>query len=84
LINYPEGVADTFEYVIVEEGKEPVWQTLEISGSWFPDAFIGTMAQMMIAAEKGGVPANSVEDCIHTMACVEAAYISNERGGIKP
>ncbi|HVV03676.1 MAG TPA: Gfo/Idh/MocA family oxidoreductase, partial [Puia sp.] len=26
LINYPEGVADTFEYVIVEEGKEPVWQ----------------------------------------------------------
>jgi hypothetical protein len=62
----------------------PVWQTLEISGSWFPDAFVGTMAQMMIAAEKGCAPANSVEDCIHTMACVEAAYISNERGGVKP
>ncbi|HEY8969903.1 MAG TPA: Gfo/Idh/MocA family oxidoreductase, partial [Puia sp.] len=84
LINYPQGVADEFGYVIVEQGKEPVWQTLEISGSWFPDAFAGTMAQMMIAAEKGCAPGNSVEDCIHTMACVEAAYISSKRGGIRP
>ena len=84
LINYPQGVADAFEYVIVEQGKEPVWQTLEISGSWFPDAFAGTMAQMMIAAEKGYAPGNSVEDCIHTMASVEAAYISSKRGGIRP
>jgi hypothetical protein len=29
-------------------------------------------------------PDNSVEDCIHTMACVEAAYQSNERGGVRP
>jgi hypothetical protein len=25
-----------------------------------------------------------VEDCIHTMACTEAAYMSCEKGGIKP
>ena len=29
-------------------------------------------------------PDNSVEDCIHTMACVEAAYESSRQGGIRP
>jgi predicted dehydrogenase len=84
LINYPEGVTDGFEYAVVEEGKEVVWKEEKIKGSWFPDAFIGTMGQMMIAAERGCPPDNSVEDCIHTMACVEAAYISSEKGGVKP
>ena len=83
LIDYPTGVADSFEYVIREKGQAPVWKTLEISGSWFPHAFIGTMAQMMMAAE-GGIPHpdNSVEDCIYTMACVEAAYTSSAGGGV--
>jgi hypothetical protein len=43
------------------------------------------MSQVMLAAE--GVierPDNSVEDCIHTMACVEAAYQSSEGGGVRP
>jgi predicted dehydrogenase len=84
LINYPQGVPDSFEYVVVEKGKAPVWQTLDIAGSWFPHAFIGTMAQMMIAAEGGSPPDNSVEDCIHTMACVEAAYRSDAGGGVQP
>ncbi|HEY6505386.1 MAG TPA: Gfo/Idh/MocA family oxidoreductase [Chitinophagaceae bacterium] len=85
LIDYPRGAADSFEYVLLEEGKEPQWQKMKIEGSWFPHAFIGSMEQLMLAAE--GViakPDNSVEDCIHTMACVEAAYLSSEKGGIKP
>ena len=36
LINYPQGVPDSFEYVVREKGKEPVWQTVDIAGSWFP------------------------------------------------
>lgn len=85
LIDYPRGGADSFEYVLLEEGKEPAWQRLTIEGSWFPHAFIGSMGELMMAAE--GIierPDNSVEDCIHTMACVEAAYKSNEVGGVKP
>jgi predicted dehydrogenase len=84
LINYPEGVADSFEYVILEKGQAPTWKTLDLSGSWLPHAFIGTMAQMMLAAE-GSIsrPDNSVEDCIYTMACVEAAYSSSANGGVK-
>lgn len=85
LMDYPRGVADSFEYAIVEDGTETEWQTKEIIGGWFPHAFIGSMAQVMLAME-GAIekPDNSVEDCIHTMACVEAAYVSSERGGEPP
>lgn len=84
LINYPRGAADSFEYVLLEEGKEPQWQQMQIEGSWFPHAFIGSMYEMLLAAEgKNTSPDNSVEDCIDTMACVEAAYQSSETGGVK-
>lgn len=82
LIDYPRGAADSFEYVLLEEGKEPVWKALTVEGSWFPHAFIGSMEQVLLAANKQiEQPDNSVEDCIHTMACVEAAYKSSEQGG---
>jgi predicted dehydrogenase len=85
LIDYPRGAVDSFEYILLDEGKEPAWQEMKIEGSWFPHAFIGSMAQLMLAAE-GTIakPDNSVEDCIHTMACVEAAYQSSEQGGVRP
>ncbi len=83
LIDYPRGAADSFEYVLLEEGKEPEWKTIQVEGSWFPHAFIGSMAQVMMAAEgKIERPDNSVEDCIYTMACVEAAYLSSKQGGV--
>ena len=84
LIDYPRGAADSFEYVLLENGKKPEWQQMNIEGSWFPHAFIGSMAQLMLAAE-GAIekPDNSAEDCIHTMACVEAAYLSSENGGVE-
>lgn len=84
LINYPAGIEDKFEYVLLNDGKEPEWRTLPIEGSWFPHAFIGSMNQVMLAAD-GAIerPDNSVEDCIHTMACVEAAYLSSENGGVR-
>lgn len=85
LKNYPQGEPDTFDYVLMENGQPADWKTKEVEGSWFPHAFIGSMAQIMLAAE-GTIdrPDNSVEDCFHTMACVEAAYRSSEAGGIKP
>jgi predicted dehydrogenase len=83
LIDYPRGAADSFEYVLLEEGKEPEWKQLKVEGSWFPHAFIGSMEQVLLAAAKQiEQPDNSVDDCIHTMACVEAAYKSSEVGGV--
>jgi predicted dehydrogenase len=85
LRNYPEGAGDIFQYTLVQGDKYTGWQTMPIEGTWFPHAFIGSMEQVLLAA--AGLidkPDNSVEDAIHTMACVEAAYISSERGGINP
>ncbi len=53
------------------EFQEPRWQE-----SWFPDAFIGTMAQLLIGLETGDEPAISGRDNLKTMAWVEAAYRS--------
>ncbi len=52
---------------------EPRW-----TESWFPDAFIGTMAQLLVALEQGTEPAISGRDNLKTMALVEAAYRSVE------
>jgi predicted dehydrogenase len=49
----------------------PTW-----TESWFPDAFIGTMAQLLIALETDAEPAISGKDNLKTMALVEAAYLS--------
>lgn len=84
LLDYPKSAPDLFEYVILEEESDPEWKTRPIVGSWFPYAFIGSMAEVMKA--KDGLvasPDNSVEDCIYTMACVEAAYESSNTGAIK-
>ncbi len=85
LINYPRGAADSFEYILSESDATPQWKTMKIEGSWFPHAFIGSMKQVLMAAE-GLIdkPDNSASDCIHTMACLEAAYISSAQGGIRP
>jgi predicted dehydrogenase len=84
LMDYPAGMPDRFEYILLQEGKKAEWKTVDIEGGWFPHAFIGSMAQVMLAAE-GSIerPDNSVDDCIYTMACVEAAYQSNQTGGLK-
>jgi predicted dehydrogenase len=77
LMNYPHGVPDIFEYCIIEEGHSPEWKRLELEGSWFPEAFIGTMANLMRFHEGSDqVLHTSVEDVIQTMAVVECAYRS--------
>ncbi len=83
LINYPHGIPDTFEYITAVPGEVPEWRSKKIDGSWFPHAFIGTMEQM-IRAKKGLIemPENNIDDAFDTMRCVEAAYISSERGGV--
>lgn len=84
LMDYPHGVDDVFEYCIVEEGKSPEWQIVQLEGSWFPEAFIGTMSNLMRYNEGSEKILNtSVEDVIYTMAVVESAYQSSDIGGVK-
>lgn len=46
------------------------------TGSWFPDAFAGTMGQLLAAIENGSEPTISGRDNLKTMALVDAAYVS--------
>jgi len=51
--------------------RRPQW-----AESWFPDAFIGTMAQLLIALETNTRPSVTARDNLKTMALVDAAYQS--------
>lgn len=85
LMDYPKGAPDSFEVCTFNSAGRPDWETIPLEGTWFPHAFIGAMAQVMRAAD--GEPdalVTSVEDVIHTMACVEAAYASSAQGGVNP
>lgn len=54
----------------------PEWDLL-----WFPDAFRGTMAQLLCAVENGTEPEIGGRDNLRSMACIEACYrsIAEER-----
>jgi predicted dehydrogenase len=85
LMNYPHGVGDQFEYCLLDDSGEPgEWQSVALEGSWFPEAFIGSMA--VVQCHKEGTlerMPTDVEDVVHTMEAVEAAYESNRRGGVR-
>lgn len=81
LKNYPRGEADRFEVCRIT-GDGPTWSTLPIEGSWFPHAFIGTMASVMRVAEGTDDTApTDIEDAFRTMLVVDAAVRSSRDGG---
>jgi len=80
LMDYPKGVPDQFEYIILNEKGEGQWKTVTINGSWFPDAFAGSMGEMMKAvSDKKYKPDNNLADGLKTMQWVEKALQSNEK-----
>ncbi|EJL61924.1 Gfo/Idh/MocA family oxidoreductase [Flavobacterium sp. CF136] len=84
LMNYPDGLPDEFEYNVPAPTDEACeWKKIELEGSWFPEAFIGTMSNLMRFKEGSDtVLHTSVQDVLDTMKVVEACYISNKNGGI--
>lgn len=85
LKNYPTGAPDSFRYMsrLLQPGT---WITPHLSGTWFPDAFIGTMASVMRGLEgQPGAPETSVRDNMGTLRVVLAAYRSMvERRAVDP
>ena len=77
LLDYPRGEPD--ELTIRAKG-ETEWVSVPLHGGWFPDAFVGRMAnlQRFVAGEDRDLVA-SVEDAWMTMALVEAAFESSAR-----
>jgi len=84
LLDYPDGGEDRLE-IQRDAEAERGWQPVPFEGSWFPDAFIGSMGALQRYLE-GSVPnlPTSVDDVIRTMALVEAGYAANDAGGLTP
>jgi predicted dehydrogenase len=84
LLDYPSGGPDALDYALRNDLAKG-WQPLPFEGSWFPDAFIGSMGALQRFLD-GSVPTlpTSVEDVFDTMAVVEAAYSSSDGGGVVP
>jgi predicted dehydrogenase len=73
-LNYPAGEPDILE--IYPKGGDG-WVSVPLEGAWFPDAFVGRMANLQrFAAGEDTELVSSVEDAWNTMALVEAAYKS--------
>jgi predicted dehydrogenase len=74
LLNYPTGLPD--ELWIARHGEE--WREIPLAGTWFPDAFIGTMSNLQrVTASEDTALVTSVEDAWHSMALVEACFRSS-------
>ncbi|WP_114782915.1 Gfo/Idh/MocA family protein [Botryobacter ruber] len=71
---YPLPTPSTIDYTTIQEGErwfKPRWKEV-----WFPDAFVGPMAQLLCAIEEDTTPELNGEDNLKTMALVEACHVS--------
>lgn len=71
---FPEKGLSTIRFTtrkFPDQWIEPSWDTV-----WFPDAFEGTMASLLRAVEEGTLPEINGRDNLHTMATIDALYLS--------
>ena len=66
---WPDRVPSTIDYTTVDDGR---WHRPRWTEAWFPDAFAGPMAGLMIALETGAEPDISGRSNLGTIALCEA------------
>jgi predicted dehydrogenase len=72
--DYPRRTPSTLDFTTLARPGywfQPRWKEV-----WFPDAFVGPMAQLLCALEENREPEMSGQDNLKTMALVEACYRS--------
>lgn len=80
---YPKRAPSTIDFTTTRRGPE--WIAPRWKEAWFPDAFAGPMAELLCALEENRQPSLSGRDNLHTMALVEACYISvREHRAVEP
>ena len=70
--SYPARTPSTLDFTTRRQPGywfQPRWKEV-----WFPDAFAGTMAQLLCALEDGGEPEISGRDNLQTVALCEAVF----------
>lgn len=74
-LDYPRGEPDV---LMIHPKGSSQWIDVPLTGGWFPDAFVGRMANLQrFASGEDSELVSSVEDGWRTMALVEAAYTSS-------
>lgn len=80
---YPERSPSTLDFTTTARGPE--WLEPRWDAVWFPDAFVGPMAELLIALEEGRGNELDGSDNLRTMALVEACYQSaSEHRAVEP
>jgi hypothetical protein len=69
---YPAKEPSTLAYRTRQRPDE--WVTSDWAEVWFPDAFVGTMAQLLVAVEDGTEPEIGGRDNLETVALCEAVF----------
>ena len=77
-MNYPAGSPSTIDVMTRAEAGR--WFSPRWPERWFPDAFAGTMGQLLVAVATGADPEIPAADNLRTMALVDAAYESARTG----
>ena len=78
LLNYPNGEPEEIEI----STKDTDWTKVKNVGTWFPDAFIGTMSSLQrYASGEETKLTHSVDNAYNTMALVYACLESNAQPG---
>ena len=72
--SYPTPTPSTLD--LTTTGHPGRWFRPRWPEVWFPDAFVGPMAQLLCAVEENREPEISGRDNLKTMALVEACYLS--------
>lgn len=68
---YPDRAPSTLQFSTRDSNG---WQAPRWDDVWFPDAFVGTMAQLLVAVEQGTEPEISGRDNLETVALCEAVF----------
>jgi predicted dehydrogenase len=76
-VGWPSGGPSKIKFYSKQLGD--VWYTPNLSGSWFPDAFKYTMAELQSSLETGAESSISGRNNLETMAMVEACYLSSQQ-----
>lgn len=74
--DYPHPTPSTIDFTT--NHRPGYWFQPRWAEVWFPDAFVGTMAQLLCALETGDEPEIGGRDNLNTMALIDACYRSAE------
>lgn len=75
LLDYPNGLPDQLQYCILDREGTAHWHSHELEGNWFPDAFIGSMSQLLNVRQDPEQKLNTgVDDALKTMKLVERCF----------